>query len=709
MIAAGIVPPGLEGSGQSLGEVLDRLVGPGLGLEVVSKVNDIPKGSRLAVSTNLLAAIVTACMRATGQIESLDGPLSESQRRIVAARAILGEWLAGSGGGWQDSGGIWPGVKMIEGRAARPGDPEFGVSRGRLLPDHHIYSEAEVGRRTRELLCESFVLVHGGMAQNVGPILEMVTEKYLLRCQPEWQARQEAMAIMRADRVGAASGATFAKSRGPRRRTFSAPSRPSSPGPRTTIPKRSSTACAARFASDYWGFLMLGGISGGGMGFSFDPRRKTEAQDCLQDEMSRAKHELQHALPFAMEPVVYDFAVNDQGTFGRAVDRRRCADAGRLLCPLRAVVAAPRGEPAQSGRAGRDRPVRRRLPRGKSRGGEGERGRKPEGETGRRGEGEMCELTSAAESPRLPVSRVCHSVVSAELLFSALFPKPAEEREGAVSLRRLLEENGFDPELHEQIRADLRAGRIGLSQNRLPLSSTIEDVLPGDVVDCTAGRKAIVGHSAADADSRISPSPPLPLSPSSASLGEAALAGGEVAVLTLAAGAGSRWTQGAGVVKALHPFCRFQGKYRNFIEVHLAKSRRTGVRYGAARAAGDHHQPPHAPADRTAPPPDGELRLSRPAVPFAGPLDRPADGADGPRPALRLAGDAAASARRTGPEGPREPPGGADRLGGSRPAAAPTIPTTCPCSACTRWDTGSRSPTCCATARSAECWPSGPR
>ena len=66
MIAAGIVPPGLEGSGQSLADVLARLVGPGLGLEIVSKVNDIPKGSRLAVSTNLLAAIITACMRATG-------------------------------------------------------------------------------------------------------------------------------------------------------------------------------------------------------------------------------------------------------------------------------------------------------------------------------------------------------------------------------------------------------------------------------------------------------------------------------------------------------------------------------------------------------------------------------------------------------------------------------------------------------------------
>ena len=44
--------------------------------------------------------------------------LTESDRRTVAARAILGEWLGGSGGGWQDSGGVWPGIKLIEG--ARP-------------------------------------------------------------------------------------------------------------------------------------------------------------------------------------------------------------------------------------------------------------------------------------------------------------------------------------------------------------------------------------------------------------------------------------------------------------------------------------------------------------------------------------------------------------------------------------------------------------
>ena len=40
-------------------------------------------------------------MRATGQPKSLNGSLTEPERRLVAARAILGEWLAGSGGGWQ--------------------------------------------------------------------------------------------------------------------------------------------------------------------------------------------------------------------------------------------------------------------------------------------------------------------------------------------------------------------------------------------------------------------------------------------------------------------------------------------------------------------------------------------------------------------------------------------------------------------------------
>ena len=124
----------MEGAGLPLGHLLEKMVGKGKGIEIVSKVNNIPKGSRLAVSTNLLASLISLCMRATGQTEKLTGILNEEERRLVAAKAILGEWLGGSGGGWQDSGGVWPGIKLIRGVEAQEGDPEFGVSKGRLLP-----------------------------------------------------------------------------------------------------------------------------------------------------------------------------------------------------------------------------------------------------------------------------------------------------------------------------------------------------------------------------------------------------------------------------------------------------------------------------------------------------------------------------------------------------------------------------------------------
>ena len=130
MIASGLVPPSLEGTGVELDDLLARVVRPGHGLEVVSKVNDIPKGSRLAVSTNLLASLIALLMRATGQARNLTGPLDLEEARVVVARAILGEWLGGSGGGWQDSGGVFPGVKLIHGVRRRRGRPRVGHQPG---------------------------------------------------------------------------------------------------------------------------------------------------------------------------------------------------------------------------------------------------------------------------------------------------------------------------------------------------------------------------------------------------------------------------------------------------------------------------------------------------------------------------------------------------------------------------------------------------
>ncbi|MGE3821852.1 MAG: UTP--glucose-1-phosphate uridylyltransferase, partial [Isosphaeraceae bacterium] len=59
VIASGLIPPSLEGTDVALADVLALVVRQGHGLEVVSKVNDIPKGSRLAVSTNLLASLIS--------------------------------------------------------------------------------------------------------------------------------------------------------------------------------------------------------------------------------------------------------------------------------------------------------------------------------------------------------------------------------------------------------------------------------------------------------------------------------------------------------------------------------------------------------------------------------------------------------------------------------------------------------------------------
>ena len=514
VIASGIVPPGIEGSGRRLSELLSQVVGPGLGLEIVSNVNNIPKGSRLAVSTNLLGSLISVCMRATSQAKSLTGELREDERRLVAARAILGEWIGGSGGGWQDSGGVWPGMKLIAGSPAQPGDPESGISRGRLLPTHKIFGSEHASPQVREQLQNSLVLVHGGMAQNVGPILEMVTEKYLLRCEGEWAARKQAIAIL--DQILAAlKGGDVRAIGAATTRNFFEPVQAIIPWATNLYTETLIDRVKQEFGPDFWGFWMLGGMSGGGMGFIFNPQRKTEAQQFLAELMSNTKRDLNNALPFAMEPVVYDFAINPHGTFASLLEGD---DA--LLPPAYYAFMAPqwlRTDPRQ--------------------------------------------LTSTrrAELERFGVA--CRSNPElggmVETLFDRLVPRSRKDEGRGQTLAKLLEENGFDREQHEQIRSELRSGRTGLAQNRLPSSTGIEDVLPEDVDDLTGS-----------------------VDPKWAAIGAEALRRGEVAVVTLAAGVGSRWTQGAGVVKALHPFCKLGEKHRTFIETHLAKSRRTGRMFG---------------------------------------------------------------------------------------------------------------------------------
>ena len=274
----------------------------------------------------------------------------------------------------------------------------------------------------------------------------------------------------------------------------------------------------AAFGEQFWGFWMLGGMSGGGMGFIVAPEIKATAQIELQRIMLETKRELQTALPFAMDPVVYDFAINRHGTVARLLDGEAALMPAQyyalhvpnLIRQERGALSPQRrAELERFGVAARVRP-------------------------------ELRGMTQA--------------------LFDRLLPQIASA--GAASgdtLQALLTAQGFDRAQHEQIRADMRAGRIGLAQNRLSANVLIEDVFDDDVTDLSRA-----AHSERQR-----------------AIGVQALRAGTVGVLSLAGGAGSRWTQGAGVVKALHPFARMAGKHRSFVEVHLAKSMRIAREHGA--------------------------------------------------------------------------------------------------------------------------------
>ncbi len=517
VIASGLIPPSFEGTNQSLPNILARIVAPGMGIELVTKVNDIPKGSRFAVSTNLLGSIISLLMRATGQTQQLEGGLTESERRLVASRAILGEWIGGSGGGWQDSGGVWPGIKAIQGTFAQEGDPEFGVSRGTLLPRHRVLQNGDVHPEMAEKVNRSLVLMHGGMASNVGPVLEMVTEKYLLRGEQEWRARQQTNEIF--DNILASiKEGDIRKLATNTENNFFGPIKTIIPWATTYYTEQIISKAKKEFGDDYLGFLMLGGMSGGGMGLFVNPERYEEYKLRVLDILGQTKRDLSSSLPFAMEPVVYNWSINEKGTWSTL------HTGGEALMPEQYyaihVSELVRKDPSSIAYLRR---------------------------------AEIDFFTTHCEQNNLAYP-LLRTIVSN--LFNVSDPTSqtnrASENEKADRIKK---ENGFDYIQHEELREDLQKGRIGLSRNRLPVDTGIEDIQPGDV-------GLLDEHSPGGS-------------------GTAAIQAGKVAVMSLAAGIGTRWTKGAGVIKAINPFVEMQGVHRSFLEIHLAKTKKVATEHGA--------------------------------------------------------------------------------------------------------------------------------
>ncbi|UCH80287.1 MAG: UTP--glucose-1-phosphate uridylyltransferase [Nitrospiraceae bacterium] len=489
VVASGIVPPSFEDRDIALGDILTRLLKKPGGIEIVTRVRGIPKGSRLAVSTTLLATIITRLMRFSGQIKHLTGPLQDSDRRIIASRAILGEWLGGSGGGWQDSGGLWPGIKVITGQLAKEGHPEYGVSRGCLLPEHAVFNRSEISEEVEKRIISSLILVHGGISQDVGPILEMVTEKYLLKYEEEWNARLKGLDLF--DHI------VMSIKNGDMKRLGSLTTEDWENAIQKVIPWVNNAFTEELIhvvkhvlKQDFWGFLMLGGMSGGGMAFIVNPKVNEYCKNRILDIMTDLKQKYHDALPFIIDPVAYDFKINHKG----------------------AVAELFVGEEAN-----------------------------------------VPEMNAVSDFPH-PVSPLGNGGIKGMSSISL--------DEGVIR-----HTYGFDQHSHKHMKDLLKKGDIGLSKNRLPISTIIEDIAYDDILHFENEyhppfSKGDAGGCCTDSTENTY-----------CKTGLDAIRQNEIAVVTFAGGMGSRWSRGSSVIKPVSPFIRISGKYRTFIELHIAKTR----------------------------------------------------------------------------------------------------------------------------------------
>lgn len=384
------------------------------------------------------------------------------------------------------------------------------------MPRHQILQGEEVHPEMVERITNSLVLMHGGMASNVGPILEMVSEKYLLRGEKEWDARQQTNMIFE-DILGAIKEGDVKKLASNTAKNFAGPIKTIIPWASTYFTEQIIAKARKEFDEDYYGFLMLGGMSGGGMGMFVNPRKYEQYKMRVLEILGETKKELSASLPFAMEPVVYNWSINTKGSIATLHEGAEAMMPEQYYAIH--VSELVRKEPSSIAY------IRR---------------------------AEIDFFTTQCEQNNLAYP-LLRTIISN--LFKVSDPGTGgnknDENEKADRIKK---ENGFDFIQHEEIREEIQKGRIGLSRNRLPVETTIEDIQTADV--------AI-----------------LETVDSSARVGEKAIKGGKVAVMSLAAGVGSRWTKGAGVIKAINPFVEMEGVHRSFLEIHLAKTRKVAEAY----------------------------------------------------------------------------------------------------------------------------------
>jgi galactokinase/mevalonate kinase-like predicted kinase len=324
VISSGLVPPAFKGKEAdiSLRAILVNFFEFSKsyrGFEVISKVSDIPRGSGLGVSTNLLAGLILGLLRFSGQHGSEPGAVSEQEKLDVATRAIYGEWIGGSGGGWQDFGGMWGGFKKILGQAA---DPRFDPdSPGCLLP---VYETLEIPSENIERILSSLVLVNGGTGQDVGPVLRMITTQFITKDRTAWEARLRAE--RRHGEILAAILAGDARALGRLENEDFVDRTLISPLSNNLYHRRVASELQDRMGGDLWGYDSTGGRSGAGGIFLVNPKERHEFERAFIQVSQQAQRELAGQMHFSSSPKVYRLEVNDRGIQVRQFPGAEAAD-----------------------------------------------------------------------------------------------------------------------------------------------------------------------------------------------------------------------------------------------------------------------------------------------------------------------------------------------------------------------------------------------
>lgn len=310
LAVSGIVPPALKEASEQdlLKKLLDIFIEhPDFkGFEIITRVKDIPRGSGLAVSTSLLAATILALLRFSGQVPYQSLEIDEDVKMDVVARCIYGEWLGGSGGGWQDAGGLWGGFKKI---CAKEADPVLEPdSRGAFLP---VYSEMKLNNDVIRRITDSLVLVNGGTGQDVGPVLRMNTEKYILRQMVSWEARKNTE--NRFDKIEEALYKGDVKELGILEIQYFTDRTKISILANNIYHQMVYERLKDKFGDDLWGYDSTGGRAGAGGIYFVNPCIRKDFEDAFISFSNEAQNNLEGQMHFSSRPIVYRYKINENG------------------------------------------------------------------------------------------------------------------------------------------------------------------------------------------------------------------------------------------------------------------------------------------------------------------------------------------------------------------------------------------------------------